>query len=405
MFLTFAWRYFKSKKSTNAINIISWVSILAIAVGTAALIIILSVYNGFEGFIKNLYSTYYPSLKISAVNTQNFVPDATLIKKIQAIEGVTAISTCLEEKALFTYNEKQIIAELKGVDTNYNKVTTVYKKVQYGSMQFNTTTDSSVCVVGIGIANTLGVTEESILPLNCYTFTKDIGIQNDPLHAYHSELLKVRGVFFLQDDFDNTYVFAPLAFVQQLTQNEQKINSIEIKMDSTVNDATIQKKVNAILPKKLQSATRYEQNKTLYFILKSERWAVYAILTLLLLISSFNIIGSLSMLVIEKEKDIAILKAMGAENALIKKIFISTGILLSMIGASIGAIVAFVILWIQLHFGIIHMSSDESFLIEAYPVKMLWTDFVLVLVTVFVIGFMAALFPSIKASKRFIGLR
>jgi lipoprotein-releasing system permease protein len=405
MYFKFAWRYFKGKKSTQAINIISWVSILAIAVATAALIIILSVFNGFEGFIKNLYSSYYPALKITATKGTTFEYNDSLIQRVNNCKSIQEVSACLEQKVLFTFNDNQAIAVLKGVDKSYNKVTSISKKVHYGTMQFDSLKEEANCVVGIGIANKLGVSEESLLPLNCYVFKKDLKLSLNPMDAYNSELLKVCGVFFLQDEFDNTYSFAPLSFVQKVTEQYNQISSLEIKIDSTVDENEVKKEIQKILPSTLTCATRYEQNKTLYFILKSERWAVFAILTLLLLISSFNIIGSLSMLVIDKEKDIAILKAMGASIVSIQKIFVTTGLLLSMLGCCIGIAVGLIILLIQQKYGIVNMGGGDNFLLEAYPVKIIFTDVLLIFFTVMVIGFIAALLPSLKIKNKNIALK
>jgi lipoprotein-releasing system permease protein len=216
----------------------------------------------------------------------------------------------------------------------------------------------------------------------------------------------VSGVYLLQDVIDNQYGFASLQSVQNLADKPNELSSIEIKLKNNA----LADDVKASLQKLFKSQsfkieTRLEQNQTLYFVLKSERWAVYSILTLMLVIASFNIIGSLSMLVIEKEKDIAILKTMGMQNNLIQKIFLSTGVLLSMLGAVIGCVFALVICLLQQHFGFVKLGAGDSFLIDAYPVKLHIVDFILVLSTVILIAALASLIPSIKASNKGIELR
>jgi lipoprotein-releasing system permease protein len=402
MVLQFAWRYFKGKKSTQAIQIISWVSVLAMAVGTAALIIVLSVFNGFESFIKNLYSDFYPQLKITSVIGKSFEENDALILQLKSIKGIQTISKTLNEKVLFSYDENQVIATLKGIDTNYNHVTSMNKNVRYGKMDFIKDSALVPIVLGIGISNRLGASEESPLPINCYSFKKESSNSiMDITQAYNSNYFTVTGVYYLQEDIDNQYAFAPLKTVQLLSQHEHQLNALEISFSKDVNEQDIQQIINTLIePYGLQSATRYEQNKTLYFILKSERWAVYAILSLMLLIASFNILGSLSMLVLEKQKDISILKAMGMQNSQIKKIFMATGILLSIIGASIGCLLATIICIVQQHFGLVKLGGNGSFLIEAYPVKMKWEDFILVMITVIIIASVASIIPSIKAAKK-----
>jgi lipoprotein-releasing system permease protein len=398
MIFKFAWRYFIGKKSTQAIQIIAWVSIFAMSAGTAALIIVLSVFNGFEGFIKDLYSNFYPELKISASIGKTFMPSDVFLNELQGIEGIKVVSKTLEEKVLFTYNESQAIAVIKGVDSNYDEVTNIGQSVKYGKMDFSNSNEIPPIVLGIGVSNKLGATEESHLPITCMAFNQET--------EGMSLLFEVTGVYVLQDEIDKQYVFAPIQIVEELIGKSNHVSSLELKLKKGVNIEDIKKKIALLSGSKgLQIESRYEQNKTLYFILKSERWAVYAILTLMLIIASFNIIGSMSMLVLDKAKDISILKAMGMKASQIKLIFVSTGMLFSFVGAIIGCLVALVICLVQQHFGIIKLGGTGSFLIDAYPVKLNSIDFLLVLATVVVIGFFATLFPAIQASRRIIELR
>ena len=406
MILQFAWRYIMGKKSTQAVQIISWVSVLAMAVGTAALIVVLSVFNGFEFFIKNLYSDFYPALKITAIKGKNFSDQDSIYQVLKNTKGIYSISKTLEEKVLFSYEDNQIIGTLKGIDTAYLNVTHINQNIRDGYMSLSDSNELANIVLGVGMSNRLGISDISILPLNCYSFKKESTSMMDMAQAYNNTYFTVTGVYYLQEEIDNQFAFASLDIVQQLTQNENNISSLEISFEPNADIENIQQQLKPFLTQKgLSSATRYEQNKTLYFILKSERWAVYAILTLMLIIASFNIVGSLSMLVIEKQKDIAILKAMGMQNRQIKKIFLTTGIFLSVLGASIGCILAATICIVQQQFGLVKLGGSGSFLIEAYPVKMLAGDFVLVMTTVVVIAIFASWIPSVKASKKPIELR
>ena len=400
MIFKFAWRYFKGKKSTQAIQIISWVSVMAMAIGTAALIIVLSVFNGFEFFIKNLYTNFYPDIKIIASHGKYFDNDSILFKEIKNIKGIKFVSKSLEEKVLFTFDENQAIVTLKGIDNLYDSVTNFNRQIEAGTFSIDEQDQIPSIALGLGVANKLGVSEESHFPINCYSFKKDAIFSIDPTQAYNSQLFMVNALYILQEDIDNNYTFTALKNVQELSENN-KLSSIEIKLEKSIDAEEVQKNLKNILAKNnLISLNRYEQNKTLFFILKSERWVVYAILCMMLLIASFNIIGSLSMLVIDKEKDIAILKTMGMKNSMIKKIFVSTGILISLVGAFFGCVLAYTICIIQIKFGIIKLGGGDAFLVDAYPVKILFSDFILVMLTVVCIAILASYIPSLKASKK-----
>ena len=405
MIRIFAWRYFKGKKSTQAIQVIAWVSMLAMAVGTAALIIVLSVFNGFESFIKNLYSNFYPEIRITAGVGKTFQDHESLIATLRKNPSVKMVAKCLEEKMLLSYNDYQAFATLKGIDSNYDYVTDISSKIMEGDMQLFEPSDIMPVMMGIGVSNRLGAGVEAGLPIKAYAF-KGAGSITDPASAYQSQLLSVRGVFMLQEDIDNQYVMAPLTAIQALVEKPNTLSSIEISLQPGTNSNKVkQELVQALHDDSLHIETRFEQNKTLYFILSSERWFVYAFLTLILCIASFNMVGSLSMLVIEKEKDIAILKAMGMLPQQIAKIFLSTGVLLATIGAGIGALMALVVCLLQQHVGFVKLGGGDSFLVDAYPVELHAFDFFLVMGTVVCIAAFASLIPSRKAAQKAIELR
>ncbi len=404
MILQFAWRYFAGKKSTQAIQIISWVSVAAMAVGTAALIVVLSVFNGFESTIKNLYSDYHPDIKVSAAKGKNFEIDEKIISQIQSIKGVELISKSLEENVLLSSDENQAVVTLKGIDQYYDSVTHFLNTVEYGKVQLDSVQEMPSIVIGMGVSNKLGVTEESHFPLNAYVFKKNAQFNLDPTQIYNSQPFVVNALFVMPE-IDNDFAFTSLQTLQDLSEMQNRYSSIEIKLLKNAKAGEVQKKINEIVaPLHLKAANRFEQNKTLFFILKSERWAVYAILSMMLLIASFNIVGSLSMLVIEKEKDIAILKTLGMQNAKIKKIFLATGILISLIGALIGCLIAWIICFIQIQFGIVKLGDSASFVVENYPVKPSVLDFFLVMATVVIIAMIASWIPAVKASKKKIEL-
>lgn len=403
MYFQFAWRYFRSKKTTNAINVISWVSISAIAVGTAALLIILSVFNGFEGFIKDLYNSFYPEIKITAGSGKTFESNYTIIKSLDEIDGIKAVSYCLEEKVLLNYGEDQAIVTLKGVDSQYNTVTQLSNSINYGKMDFSE--NKNVIVLGLGIANKLGASEQSLMPVTSYAFRNTKGYNLNAINSFSQADFAVQGVFYLQDEIDETYAFAPLATVQNLIGKSASFSSIEIALDEGLSPAKVQRQLQNKLSKKgLNIATRYEQNKTLFMILSSERWAVYAILSLMLFIASFNIIGCLAMLILEKRKDIAILKTMGGQQIFIQKVFLSTSVLIALIGAGLGSLIAILFSVLQKNYGFLKL-GDDNFLVESYPVDMHWQDFVLIIITVVIIALISGYWPAKKAAEGAIELR
>ncbi len=406
MIFRIAWRYFIGKKSTQAIQLISWVSVLAMVVGTASLILVLSVFNGFEFFIKDLYNNFYPDIKISSNHENKFRYNDSLIQEIKKIGGVQSVSATLEEKVLLLFEENQCIVTLKGVDNAYDAVTHFNKNIKYGVTNFDSINHYPAISIGLGVSNNLGANEETVLPIQCYSFKKNASFSIDPTGAYNNELMMINSVFQIQNDLDNEYSFCSLETLQALTDHEQEISNIEIKLKPGAKETALKKKLNELIsPYNLQALNRYEQNKTLFFILKSERWAVYSILTLMLIIASFNIIGSLSMLVIDKERDIAILKTLGMQDNQIRKMFIITGVLISITGAVIGSFFALILTLLQMKFGFVKLSGDGSYLLDAYPIRPLLFDYLLVIATVIIISIFASWSPASKACHKPIELK
>ncbi|HMN32253.1 MAG: ABC transporter permease [Chitinophagaceae bacterium] len=406
MIYRIAWRYFIGKKSTQAIQLISWVSVLAMAIGTASLILVLSVFNGFEFFIKDLYSSFYPDIKINSIHSNKFPYNPIVIQDIRNLNGIEFVSATLEEKILLLFEENQCIVTLKGVDSMYDSVTHFNNNIQYGVSNFDSINHFPTISIGLGVSNNLGANEETVLPIQCYSFKKNASFSLDPTGVYNNELMMINSVFQIQNDLDNEYSFCTLETLQLLTENEHQISNIEIKLKPNAKEKEVIEQLEKIIaPHGLKSVNRYEQNKVLFFILKSERWAVYAILTLMLIIASFNIVGSLSMLVIDKEKDISILKTMGMQNHQIRKIFIATGVFISISGAIVGCVIAFILTLAQLQFGFVKLSGDGNYLVDAYPIKPMVFDYLLVIFTVVLISMIASWGPAARACHKPIELK
>ena len=402
MNLLFAWRYFKSKKTTNAINIIARISVIAIAVGTTALIIVLSVFNGFEDLVKGLYADFYADIKVSPVKGKTIILTPEQINQLKNINGITQTSLVAEEKALLVNGDNQAIVYVKGVDDNYTNTSNMLAHIVRGKFILGNIENPKL-VIGAGIENAAGIdVERSLTSVNIYLPDRKAKNLLNPenLTAY---TLQPSGTFLVQQDFDNKYVFTNLAFAKfMLGLNANEYTSADIKTNNNSNKVKTQ--IQKILGANYLVQTRYEQNQSLYMVMNIEKCVIYAILSLILIVAAFNIIGALTMLVIEKEKDIAVLKAMGANNKKIQSIFLFEGILLASIGGISGILLASVICFLQMQFHLIKLSGG-SFIIDYYPVQLNIFDFVLVAVTVLIIAILAAFIPAKKASMQEFSLK
>ena len=398
----FAWRYFKSKKSTSAINIIAWVSVTAIAVGAAALIVILSVFNGFEDLVKGLYTDFYADMRIVPAQGKKMNLDSSTLYKIQSIQGVKGVSKVIEEKALLANGDYQSIVVVKGVDAVFTKTNNINKHIVRGSYIIGDLQNPGI-VMGAGIENAVGAdVTKGGFPLTLYTPSKEAGFDAvDGMFAFN---VTAKGVFAVQQEFDNKFIFTNIDFLRyMLSMTPNQVTGLEIKINGSPQK--IKAAIQNAIGKNFIVETRYEQNKNLYAVMQMEKWVIYGILSLILIVAAFNMIGALTMLVLEKQKDIAVLKAMGSSTGLIQKIFITEGLVLAGVGTAIGASIGTIICLLQLKFKIITLGGGGSFIIDYYPVKLMVTDYVLVVATTTVIALMAAWIPAKKASQQLLSLK
>jgi lipoprotein-releasing system permease protein len=406
MNLLFAWRYFIAKKSTNAINVIAWVSMIAIVLITAAFIILLSVFNGFEGLVKSLYSSFYADLRIAPKNGKSITVTPLQFSKMKVIYNIEAVSKIVEEKALLQNGEIQTIVYLKGVDDNYTRVTSVDNKMIRGEFNLGDSNKASV-VLGSGIENALSVmSDRNLYPLTVYLFKRGVSANVvDPYQAFSAENVSTSGTFFIQQDIDNKYAITNTAFMKRmLSMGEDEYGSLEIALRNPGEADDTKQELKKVFDDNYVIETRYEQNKSLYSVMNLEKWAIYGILTMMLIVAAFTMIGALTMLVLEKQKDIQILKALGADNHRVRRIFLSEGILLAGMGAFAGLLLAVVICWAQVQYKLIAIEGG-TFLIDYYPVELRFSDFILVLVTVMLIAFLASWFPARKAALQPVELK
>ena len=405
MYLKFAWRYFKAKKSTNAINIIAWVTAGVIAFSTMCQVLVLSVFNGFEDLVKSLYSNFYSDVKVVPDKGKTFVLTQSQLKQIHQIPGIKGSSLVIEEKALLQNGEQQTVVLLKGVDSNYFKVSGVPQKMYHGVFNVGTV-DNPKLILGAGIESAIGIqADRNLFPVTVFLPKKTNSDNVNPLSALSEGNATTSGSFAIQQDFDNKYVITNLPFMrQQMNYRSNEYSALEISLFDPAQTDDFTKTLQKLLGNKYKVLTKYQQNISLYNSMRLEKWFIYAVLTLILIIAAFNMVGALTMLVLEKRKDISVLQSMGADRSLIKKIFLSEGILLAVIGAATGIILALIIAFLQMKFHLIKLEGN-SFLIDYFPVKLVFTDFVLVVFTAMVIAFIASWFPAKKASQQMFNLK
>lgn len=400
MIWTFASRYFFGKKSTQAVNIISWVSVLAIAVGAASLIIVLSVFNGFEDLVKSLYSSFYPELKVSPASGKTFLITGEDLRQLHRMPQIRAVSQALEAKAVLLYNGQRVIAEVMGVDSNYTRVSGLEQKLVRGRYATGTVQVPDA-IVGAGIDDALGLDlRRNFIPITVYVPRRNIQTLALPEDAFQIGEIYPSAVFAIQQDFDNKYLITNLEFLRTLTgYSDSAVSHLDIALLRSADMSAVQKRLQQLLGDRVIVQTRYEQNRSLFMIMQTEKWAVYAILSFIFVIAAFNMIGSMTMLVIEKRRDISILKAMGARKTLIYRIFLAEGLLVAGFGSAIGTILAVVICAGQMKFGWVKLAGG-SFVIDRYPVSMHASDFLLVWLTILLITLLASWYPARRAARQ-----
>lgn len=397
MKLTFdiAKRYLIGKKSTNAINVITGISIFGISIGTAALILILSVFNGFEGLLSGLFNAFNPDLLISPKQGKTIAVDEAWLEKMQALEYVKAISKTLEEVTLFEYDDVQEIGMLKGVDEHYATVTGFDTLILTGRFALkNGNIDQGV--IGTGMRNKLGISiHNSLSPITVYSPTrkKTFAAAGD----FSIRDVYPKGVFAVQSDDDKEYMITNLELAQHLFQRNGFISAYEIKLVDGTKAESAKEQIQTMLPEGLMIKTRLEQDAAFIKIMRIEKWIAFLIVSLTMMLIAFNLIGSLWMIVLEKKSDIATLKAMGYTKRQVFSLFLMEGMLITGIGILIGILLALLLYFLQSQFGLI--TVPDGFLIDAYPIRLRLLDFGIVLLTVSLIGVIASYLPAIRASK------
>lgn len=384
-------RYLISKKSTNAINVISWISIVAIAITTAALVIILSAMNGLTSVVADLYHAIEPDLKITAINSKYISDKQSISQKIKSIRGIKHISYSIEENALIKLDDKQAVVTIKGVDAEFKKLTQFDTVVYEGNYRFEYN-KQYFGVFGRGVAGKLGINvNDFVSPISIYAPTRGKVESINPEDAFNKISISPAGIFSLNDDFDFKFVLIDLKAAQYLFDCPESFSTIEIGLENKDDLESVQEQLSEKLGPNYQVKNRFQLNDVLFKTLKTEKLWTFLILAFILIIATFNIIGALTMLIIEKKKDIKTLYNLGADQQFIRTIFMQEGFLITSVGALSGLIIGIVICILQQKFHLV--TFDDQSVIPFYPIEMQWKDFVWILTLVMGIGFLAAIYP------------
>ncbi|MGL4364231.1 MAG: ABC transporter permease [Bacteroidales bacterium] len=384
-------RYLFAKKSHNVINLISLISAIGVTVGSFALVVALSIYNGIDNLVQSLHNTLVADLKISPVQGKVFNPYEFDVEKIKQIEGIAVYTENLEENALLKYAKKQHIATLRGVEQSFIEQSGLSKAIVEGTPWLKKG-DTNMAIVGKVIAHTLEIRPNFFDLLSVYVPKRGAKLQlTNPTASFNYQRLKPSAIFSIEMESDSRYVFAPIKVVRELLNYTNEVSSIELYLSPKANLKNTQAEVKKIVGNTLEVKNRYEQNEMLYRMMQGEKWTIFFILAFILLIASFNSIGSITMLIIEKKKDIKVLFALGAYGKMIRQIFMIEGVMISFLGCIIGVVLGVLTCWAQQIFGFIKLSG--SFVVNSYPVQVQTSDILLVLALVMFIGYLAATIP------------
>lgn len=390
-----SYRYLVGKKSSQAIHWITGISVLGISVGSAALILVLSVFNGFEELLSGLFSKYNPDLKIVAREGKSFEEDSLKLIRLRGIKEVQFMARTLEEVAMFHYGDSYEFGLIKGVDPGFESVCNAADAVLEG--QFNISKEGTpLANIGLGLRNKLGV------DLHDFTRTLDVFVPNHKEEIIPGENLKqyplqVQSVYTFRQDADYSTVITDLEAVREILKRPAALSSFEIKLKTGVTESNVTREIQNILGDDFIVKNRYQQDEAFLKIMKLEKWLYYALFCLTLLLVSFTVIGALWMIVLDKRMDISILKSMGMLDKDLKLVFLQLGLMICFLGMLLGSVVALSFYYLQKKFGLIGV--PEEFITDSYPIQIRLTDFFIVGSTVFLIGCLAALLPIRKISE------
>lgn len=399
-------RYLFSKKSHNAINVISGISVCGVALATLALICTLSVFNGFQELVSNLFTAFDPELKVTTVNGKVFDAQDERIQALKDLPAIEVFSETLEDNAMVQYQGKQAMVVLKGVEDNFHQLTPI-DSILYGRGERVLHDEvADYAIPGVELVSVLGTGIRFLDPLEVYVPKRGAKVNvANPASSFNSSYLHSSGLIFAvnQQKYDASYILTSLSFARKLFQYDTEVSSIDLKLREGSDVNKVKKEITGRLGDEYRVQNRYEQQADTFRIMEIEKLISYFFLTFILLVACFNVIGSLSMLIIEKREDVITLRNLGADDQTISRIFLFEGCLISMLGSLVGIVLGLLLCLAQQEFGWISLGGDSSagaFVIDAYPVSVHWEDVILVLSTVLVIGTLSVWYPVRYFSRR-----
>ncbi|HBT86447.1 MAG: ABC transporter permease [Fermentimonas sp.] len=400
--LFIARRYLFSKKSHNAINVISAISVCGIAIATMAMVVVLSVFNGFGGIVEGMFSAFDPDLKITVREGKVFDYDNPLFEEALQVEGIQMISESLEENALFSFDGQQVPVLMKGVSDEFNNMTEMEKLMVDGTFKLREDV-VDYTTLGAGLAVSLGARPGFINPIEIYAPKRDVRVNlANPAAAFTTGYVQIGGVFSLNTPkYDENMAIMPISKVRELLNYTNEVTSLEVKLTPGASLKKVKRQIKNILGEDFLVEDRYEQQRESYRMLQVEKWVTFLILAFILLIAVFNVVGSLSMLIVEKREDINSLRNMGASNNLISRIFLNEGWLITFSGIIAGIATGLVLCLLQQHFGFIRLSDiPGAYIIDAYPVIVKFIDIIVIFAVVSIIGLVTVLYPVNNLRKK-----
>ena len=395
-------RYLFSKKSHNAINVISAISVCGIAIATMAMVTVLSVFNGFGGIVEGMFSAFDPHLKISVKEGKVFDYHTSPFEEVLQLEGIQLLSESLEENALFKFDAQQVPVRVKGVSEEFRLMADMQRLIMDGSFRLREDV-VDYTTLGAGLAIALGARPGFIDPIEIYAPKRDVRVNlANPSTAFTTGYAQIGGVFSLnQPEYDDQMAIIPIELARELFNYENEVTSLGIKLNPDASVKKLKREMAAILGERFVVEDRYEQQRASYRMLQIEKWVTFLILAFILLIAVFNVVGSLSMLIVEKRDDIRSLQNMGASNSLVSRIFLYEGWLITFIGIISGIVLGLILCLLQQHFGLLRLSNTPgAYIIDAYPVIVKVSDLLIVFAVVSVIGLLTVLYPVNNLRKQ-----
>jgi len=387
-------RYLFSKKSHNAINIISLVAVCGVAVATMATVCALSVFNGFQGLVAGMFGAFDPELKITPVKGKVFNPETDLFLKIRSLSEIDLISESLEDNALLSYRGREVPIILKGVSNRFDSLVNFKSLLIDGDLELERDS-SNYALLGLGLANDLSVNAGFVFPMQVYALKRKASVNlSNPGASVISRYVYIGGVFRTnQAIYDKNYLITPIRLARELFDYEKEVSALEIKLKPGASVHSVQNQIQTVLGKGFLVKDRYQQQEDSFKMVSIEKWVTFLMLCFIMLIAIFNVTGSLSMLIIEKQADVLTLRNMGADNRLISRIFLFEGWMISIVGGIVGTILGVLLCLGQQHFGWLKLGTGANFAVDAYPVTVVFSDLLFVLFTVLATGFLAVLYP------------